>query len=62
MKEESRKLFNKLQYNLIKEKEEFENEKKQLYEFIELLTLDLQDIAEKNDLKIDIPSKYFSYF
>lgn len=58
MKEESRKLINKLQYNLIKENEVYENEKRQLYEFIEKITLDFQDIAEKNKLKIEIPSKF----
>jgi len=57
MKEESRKLINRLQYNLMKENEVFENERRQLYEFIEKITLDLQDIAEKNKLKIEIPSK-----
>lgn len=34
------------------------NEKNQLYEFIEKLTLDFKDISDKHDLKIEIPSKF----
>lgn len=57
--EESRKLINSLQANLKHEEALFENERNQLYEFIEKLSLDFQDVADKNSIKIEIPSIFW---
>lgn len=56
LKEESRKLIDSLQSNLQHQADLFENERNQLYEFIEKLSLDFQDIADKNSLRVEIPS------
>ena len=56
MKEESRNLISSLQANLKSQGESFENETNQLYDFIEKLSLDFQDIADKNNLNVQIPS------
>lgn len=61
LKDEYRKFIDSLQANLKMQAELFENERNQLYDFIEKLSLDLQDIADKNYIKIEIPSK-FIYF
>lgn len=57
LKEESRKLINSLQANLKHQADLSENERNQLYDFIEKLSMDFQDIADKNSIKIEIPSK-----
>lgn len=41
------------------QEELFENERNQLYDFIEKLSLDLQEIADKNNIHVEIPSKNF---
>jgi hypothetical protein len=59
MKEESRNLINSLQDKIKKQTESFENEKNQLYDFIEKVSLDFKELAEQNNIKMNIPSKFF---
>lgn len=56
--EESRKLINSLQANIRYQEALFENERNQLHEFIDKLSLDFQDIADKNSIKVEIPSNF----
>lgn len=58
MQEQSKKVIESLQTNLKMQEDLLKNEKNQLYEFIEKLTLDFKDISDKHDLKIEIPSKF----
>jgi len=58
LQEQSKKVIESLQTNLKMQEDLLKNEKNQLYEFIEKLTLDFKDISDKHDLKIEIPSKF----
>jgi len=51
-----------LQANLKLQTELFENERNQLYDFIEKVNLDFKDIADKNGINVEIPSKIFFLF
>ena len=57
LKDESKKLVSCLHLNLKNQSEAFENEKNQLYDFIEKLSTDFEDLFKKSNLSVEIPSK-----
>jgi len=61
LNQESRKLIDSLQLNSRHQATLFDNERNQLYDFIDKLSLDFQDISDKNNLNIEIPSKSYMF-
>lgn len=62
LKDESKKLVSCLHQNLKNQNEAFINEKNQLYEFIEKLSVDFEEICKKNEINVEIPSKILLKF
>ena len=68
LKEESKKLVKCLHTNLKNQNDAFLNEKNQLYEFIEKLSSDFDELLKNNDIPVQVPSikikinYFFNYF
>lgn len=56
LKDESKKLVSCLHQNLKNQNEAFINEKNQLYDFIEKLTSDVEELLKINNIDAEIPS------
>ena len=56
LKEESKKLVSCLHRNLMNQNEAFLNEKNQLNEYIDKLSLDFEELLKNNDINVQIPS------